>query len=119
MVQKHRKPTGLPFHPSLADILAYEAAGVPKSRTWVISGGGAESWLGKDSAGARGSQKVVDWTRHLAFDVLEQPDASPAIPYVDLWWSERPTHQGLDASRKEKKEEQARQATTTMAEVTD
>lgn len=87
---------------TFTDVVAYEAGGVPKERTWIISGGGAESWVGKDAAGAKGTQKVIDWTRHIAEVVLPFPDVEDpelAVPYVDVMFGEAPTYEPLEAIR--------------------
>jgi len=57
------------------DISAYEQAGVPKERTYII---GAH-------AGDEGTVGVEDYGTHL-LDLQDEPPAAPAAPSLDGWW---------------------------------
>eukprot|EP01026_Neomeris_dumetosa_P061563 TRINITY_DN58113_c0_g1_i1.p1 TRINITY_DN58113_c0_g1~~TRINITY_DN58113_c0_g1_i1.p1 ORF type:complete len:768 (-),score=71.74 TRINITY_DN58113_c0_g1_i1:493-2742(-) len=63
------------------DIRAYEVAGIPKNRTFIVGPHG----------GKRGTVKVSSFTEHI-FEIMKFPDADPAIPYVELLQQKLPKY---------------------------
>ena len=62
------------------DVKAYQEAGIPKSRTWIMGPHGGEG----------DTQKVPYWDTcgyHVHInDIFKHPDSSIVVPYVSLDW---------------------------------
>eukprot|EP01025_Chloroclados_australasicus_P011072 TRINITY_DN147_c1_g1_i3.p1 TRINITY_DN147_c1_g1~~TRINITY_DN147_c1_g1_i3.p1 ORF type:complete len:802 (+),score=62.20 TRINITY_DN147_c1_g1_i3:219-2624(+) len=63
------------------DIRAYEAVGIPKERTFIVGPNG----------GKGGTQKVDDFSDHI-LEIMNYPDADPAIPYTELLYAKMPEY---------------------------